>query len=222
MINSLITTDKLCIFLLLNIFFTRDFYGREINTNQRSVRQKNSITENPCNLNNSWKIKPSYLLFQDKTFRKILGNGDFMISTEVDFSIVKPLYFFAELGYLRAKGYSIPSHILVSLQMIPFSLGLKGIFPIKSSLSLYIKAGPNWIGLKENSDYIYFKHGVFKYTFGATSGAGLLIHVYENFFLDLFTNFIYGRKSYIDKYSNIRIKRYFGGFQFGAGLSFSY
>ncbi|PIR91661.1 hypothetical protein COU03_01275 [bacterium (Candidatus Gribaldobacteria) CG10_big_fil_rev_8_21_14_0_10_41_12] len=106
--------------------------------------------------------------------------------------------------------------------MIPFSLGLKGVFFINPTLAFYIKAGPNWIGLKENSDYTYFKNGVFKYTFGATFGAGFLIHVYENFSLDLFSNYIYGRKSYVDKYSNIRIKRYFGGFQFGAGLSFSY
>lgn len=222
MMNKIITTNKLCVFILFNAFFSDYFYGKEINATKNNSAQQNLIIRKRKNQKNSFKIKPSYLLFQDKTFRRILGDGNFMISIEADFFLVKYFYLFTELGYLRAKGGSIPSNVLVTLQMIPFSLGLKGIFPIKSTLALYIKAGPNWIGLKENSDYTYFEHGVFKDTFGATFGTGLLINVYENFSLDLFTNYIYGKKNYIDKYSNVRIKRYFGGFQFGIGLSFSY
>lgn len=170
----------------------------------------------------TWKIKPSAFLFQDNTFRSILGQKHFMISAELDRSLNHFFSLFTEVGYLHSHGFSKPNQVLTSIQMVPLTFGVKGTFHINSCLSIYAKAGPTWLYLQENTDYMYFGHTIHKDTFGVTSGLGFLIHALNHLSFDFFSNYIYGKKDYVDKYSNTKIKRYFGGFQFGIGLSFSY
>lgn len=187
--------------------------------------QQNAVTKKK---NNSYRftltgeIKPSCLLFQDNTFKHIFGHANFMIGAEAGCSMSRFFHLFAEIEYLYANGHTQTEQIPTSLQIMPVSIGFKGVYPINSIVDLYAKLGPNWIYVKEISDYQYFQHNDHKDTFGVTSGTGLIVHVLEKFSLDFFTHYIYGKKHYTDQYSNTKIKRYFGGFQLGIGLAFSY
>ncbi|MBN1914545.1 MAG: outer membrane beta-barrel protein [Parachlamydiales bacterium] len=205
--------------IFLGVFLAVLFTHHEARAQQTNV----PIKENKYNsFKTIWEIKPSYFHFQDNTFRDILGSGHGMFSVEIDWLICHFLALFAEAGYLYTKGHTLQEQIPTSLQVVPLSLGLKGIFSMNSLAGLYAKIGPNWLYLKEHSDYSYFQHNVDKNTFGVTAGVGLFLHIAEHMCLDFFSNYLYGKKHYIDRYSNTRIKRYFGGFQFGIGFAFAY
>ncbi len=167
-------------------------------------------------------IKPSYFIFQDNTARDIYGHGAFMITGEIDATLYKYIHAFLDVSYLYKKGKVDIVDIHSSITLVPISIGLRGIYQIKSYAAVYAKFGPNWIYAHTKQKYPYVKNSVSKKEIGFTCGIGSWFYLGRSFSLDLFADYLYNKKNIVDNTSNLKLTRYLGGFQIGAGIAYKF
>jgi len=168
------------------------------------------------------EFKPAYFHYQDNVARSIFGHGGYMSIFGFDVEAYKYLHVWIDLGFLFDSGKVKSANAKERVTFLPLSLGLKYLYKINNQASLYAKTGPNWTYVSTKVDYPYIQQRVSKNDFGALFGIGSLISLDKNFSLDLFFDYIYNKKSFIDSNSNLRLKRYFGGFAMGIGLEYGF
>ncbi|MBI5346939.1 MAG: outer membrane beta-barrel protein [Chlamydiae bacterium] len=199
---------KYYLFLFLLICFASKGFSDQCKNKSDKISMKGSILE----------IKPAYFHFQDPHLRSIFGNSAFMITGEYDHSLSNRLHIYADASYLQKEGTLHKYKTDAIITLIPLSIGLKYIYPYMSHLFFYGKAGPNWFYLRAKQQYPFVKEVDTKNGFGATLGTGSLIFISKTFFFDLFVNYLYDKKTFLDPNSNFNIKMYAGGFEVGLGF----
>lgn len=169
------------------------------------------------------EIKPAYFYFQDNTFRHIYGHGACLTSFEADIRLKQDLRIWAEAGYLYKTGHVKSAYnAKAKITLVPVSFGLKYFVNLPKGIHIYAKIGPNWYYCKTKQNYAYVPSKITKKGYGATFGIGGLIYVGKDFYLDLFSNYLYDKKEFTDPTSNSRIKRYFGGATAGLGIGYQF
>lgn len=169
-----------------------------------------------------FEIKTSYFVFQDDTARKVYSGGTFMPSLEGNYRLYKNLHLFSEAAFLYKDGTTEDVNSKATLILVPISLGLKPIFDVTDQVKIYFKAAPNWYYVREKLKYPFLKRSKSETGFGATFGVGTLKYLSCSWVLDIFVNYLYDRKTIRDSTSDIKFKRYIGGFQAGAGIGYSF
>ena len=145
-----------------------------------------------------------------------------MITGEIDATLYKYIHAFLDVSYLYKKGKVDIVDIHSSITLVPISIGLRGIYQIKSYVAVYAKFGPNWIYAHTKQKYPYVKNSISKKEFGFTCGIGSLFYLGRSFSLDLFADYLYNKKNIVDNTSNLTLTRYLGGFQVGAGIAYEF
>ncbi len=170
-------------------------------------------------------FKPAAFYFQDNAIRHIYDNVSYMSLLEFDQSVKDNWHIYLEAGYLRSHG-KIAHTVEVTWTLAPLALGVKYIQPIKSYVYLYAKLAPALILAKSKLDnsntYPWVPRVSFKKIWGAQAGVGSLLHLYREFYLDLFFSYFLGKNSFIDTNSNTRIKLWAGGFATIIGLGYKF
>jgi len=201
------------------------YFVSVLHANANEIMQDETLKSKEKNY--LFEIKGAYFLYQDKALRKIFDNSAFLGIFGFDFKTYKRLHTWVDVGYAydKGEGYECKNKEIsfrdleVKFNYVPASLGLKYVQPLTSKANLYAKIGPNWTYFKSKTSYPYVSKRKSKNQWGACLGIGSWIDFkkgYFNFFIDYF----YGRKSFLDSNSNIKIKIYTGGWAFGAGIDF--
>lgn len=198
--------------------------------NNQGIHQQIKSSKTCC-----WKprkflveIKGAYLYYQDKAFRKIFDNGNFLLTVGFDSKIYKNLHGWLDVGYLHGKGKPwiigesefIIDDYDTSINFVPLSFGLKYQHKIIRNVSLYAKIGPNWFYINNKNEYPYVDRKISKNGWGFTTGIGSIIDLNKCIALDLFIDYLYCKKSFLDCNSNKKV--FLGGVAFGAGLGYKF
>ena len=171
------------------------------------------------------EFKPAAFYFQDDTIRHIFGKFAFMAILEMDHSIKKHFHAYLSAGYASSHG-KVAHTADIAWLLVPISIGLKYVRPVASYAYFYAKLGPTWFYAKSKLDnhnaYPWVQRVSIKRIWGCNMGVGGLIKLNKHFYLDLFFNYLYGKDSFIDPNSNIRINFWVGGLEGLVGLGYKF
>lgn len=133
--------------------------------------------------------KGGYFYPLDSTTRDI-ASGGVASSFEVNVQVMGNWYAWASAGYIRMEGSTIAGEDPVTLEIVPAGLGLKYIYPIRSTcLDFYLGAGilPTYVKTTDESPFLQ-KIGR-DFDFGGVVKGGLLFNFSSCIFLDLFVDY---------------------------------
>lgn len=151
----------------------------------------------------------------DKLFRKIYG--DCLVNYEIEIGKVfcNNYELWANVGWLSKHGKSSPLLDKTRFENTTLSAGGKYIYPINACLQLYLGLGINgsFVHVHNNSHYV--KRNVNKEGVGGVAKLGLYYELYDNLFLEIFSDYLYQRMHFR---RNIQI----GGVKVGGGVGFTF
>ena len=164
------------------------------------------------------EFKPAYFFYQDKNLKDIFGTGTYISIFDISFRLYKKIYSYMEIGYLRDTGkVENANNAKTKIEFLPISLGFKCVQPIIPNWDVYAKIGPNWMYIKNTTNYQYIKNQ-YRNNWGATFGIGSIITFYNKFTVNLFADYFYNKNDFTDNNNNLTMKVYSGGLALGVGV----
>lgn len=150
---------------------------------------------------------------------KVVGEGNLSDSKWY----LQRIYLFGEVGYLDKDGTTAVGGYDTTIRIIPLTLGLKWIQPLKGQWFGYIGAGPRYFFMRIKDSLAVVKPRTYK------NGCGGVVMVGSKWF--------FARQAYLDTFLSYDFKRFsapstptsvtghsleIGGLQIGGGFGFSF
>lgn len=169
------------------------------------------------------EVKAGYFFFSDSKMRKIYDKGGFDVQLSGSYPLWRCLQLYGSVEYLQCHGRSLADHQKTRIREVPFSLGLRALFPLGCNFSYYLTAGPRFFCVHSHNDSSYVDRTISKSGLGLFVNTGFTYSLSQCFFVDLFGEYSYGRLNYTSyKTNTYGEKTQVGGFTFGAGLGYSF
>ncbi len=175
------------------------------------------------------EIKAGYFNFTNSTLRKVYNRGglDVQLCASYPFWNLNnsrwSLHAYAAMEYFQRSGKSLNTHQHTSLWALPINIGLKPVYTINDCLSYYFGIGPRYFYLHQHnrSSYIYKNRS--RNGTGFFINTGIYYKLCNQFILDVFGEYSYGKIRFRGGNSRVYTKRIqFGGFTFGGGLGYEF
>jgi hypothetical protein len=144
----------------------------------------------------SIEAKASAYIPEEEYIRKMYSNVMGMYELEMDIYLWKKVSGYFSLGYMESEGHfrGVNSH--TSLQLIPVTLGMKYAWHCSANLDVYMAAAGvySWLDIKDRMPAVeqhYSKNG-----FGGSAKVGAWYFFYNDWFVDIFAEFMYQEFSF--------------------------
>ena len=134
----------------------------------------------------------------------------------------------SDLGFFYNDGHfedanGIFADTKSSIYHIFFGLGLKAQHCFRESSNIYIKAGPSLMYYNRKQNLPATPRTLDGTGFGATIGTGVQLHIRNNWYTNLFADYMFNRKTIKNPKYPTRTKRIdIGGFLTGLGLQYKF
>lgn len=155
-------------------------------------------------------------------FREIYGGGA-LCSLEVSAETYCDIYSWFSVGYLRSTGHCIGGDYGTTLDMVPFSLGLKYHFcACRFRPYLGVGLGLNYIHTRDDSPYVIRDRS--NWGFGGVFKGGFLYKLRNRYFIDGFIDYT-AMKAGFKNHCHKVVECYdadVSGFSIGLGLGRSF
>ncbi len=129
------------------------------------------------------------------------------------------------VGYISGKGGSLQCGQSTTIEVIPFTLGIKRFFPFTDRLDGFVGLGGLW-SLYKNRDYSQSVHQHFSAnTFGGVVTLGVQYHVSNKIFVRLFGEYMYQQFRFSKVYPEHFTYRHnvdMSGTKIGCGVTYSF
>ncbi|MBS0585210.1 MAG: outer membrane beta-barrel protein [Verrucomicrobia bacterium] len=148
------------------------------------------VYENSCK-DNSISFRSAYFYPTGKLERKIYNSPIFDIELEGFYSLSHKWGLYLNVAYLEKNGRSDGLNLKTKMRMAPINFGIEYIYGLTDKVSFYVGVGPslNFISLHDNNP-IGKKHTK-KCCVGASTKSGFYYDLSNNFFADLFVDYLY-------------------------------
>lgn len=113
-------------------------------------------------------------------------------------------------------GHSLGLHDKVNVYVRPFSMGLKYEIPLTRDLALYLGGGATYTWITTHQHTPFIDRHVYKRSWGGVGKSGLIYHINDCFFLDLYADYYY------TKFDTERGSQNLGGLRAGVGIGSSF
>jgi len=174
-------------------------------------------------LNKEAEVRVAYFYPTSKKVRDIYGSGLPLYQVELSYDLCNRWSGWTSVGYLSKHGHSIGLHDDTRIHFYPIGLGVKHTFELPCHFEAYLGGGATYsiLHIKDHSSYV--KENVRKNNLGGVVKTGILYHVSECFFFDLFFDYSYTKYHFSGTHDNIKRNNLtMSGLQFGAGAGVSF
>lgn len=145
-----------------------------------------------------------------KLFREIYGNAGVNFQIEAATELCNFVELWSNLDWFSKKGHSVGFHDPTRVKISNYSLGFNFVYPINCRFALYVGAGPSIGTIWLKNRLHHGKEKTSKTVIGGVFKAGLYLTI-DNFFIDLFIDYLY-QQSHFHTHVDI------GGVKTGAGI----
>jgi hypothetical protein len=167
------------------------------------------------------EFKMGYFRFGDRTLRHIYSDGVLDIQLTSSFRVWRPLYIYAAIEYIGAKGRTLGGHERTKIRLVPLSLGLQYIQPITFDLKYYLTVGPRVFHFHQKNHSVGVPSTVNKWGCGGFINTGFMYYLTEHIIFDFFGEYSYKRMHFKTDRANVEGNSLqIGGLTLGAGIGY--
>lgn len=170
------------------------------------------------------EVKAGYFFFSDSCMRNVYRDGGFEIQASGSYPLWCWLSIYGSIGYLKVHGKSLHGCECTSLWQVPFDIGLKPIFALGDHVQYYFSFGPRYFHLHQHNNSTFVNKNKERGGLGFFVNTGFNFIPCEHFFIGLFGEYAYEKKSFCSSMPNVFGRKHVqvGGFTFGASLGYAF
>jgi hypothetical protein len=169
------------------------------------------------------ELKLGYFYFGDHKFRKIYHQD--ALDTQICGSVSLWTWFrlYGAVEYISRDGRSINGHNRTEIMFLPVSLGGQAMFNISDDVTYYATVGPRYFYIHQENHFHGIDHSVNGSALGGFANTGIQLRFADNFLLDFFGEYSYGRTHFTSHKQNVSgHTRQVGGITVGGGIGYQF
>jgi hypothetical protein len=148
------------------------------------------------------ELKVGYFYFLDDRLNRVYDGGGFDTQLSYTHPFSNYLNVYASVEYLVATGKSLGARERTVIQEVPLSLGIQPFYYINPCLKAYFTAGPRYFFVFQRNYSAFVDHHVYQDGIGFFLNLGFMYQFYENFYVDLFGEYSYGKLRFHAKHDD--------------------
>ena len=139
------------------------------------------------------------------------------------FDSVPQLSFFGQVDYLFKDGFSLNFHQATTIQLIPITLGIKWIQPIRDDVEIYFGVAPKYYFMHMTNDSTFIPPASSQNGCGFFANLGGFIYPTEHFMIDIFCSYSYMNFAAPESVPGVTsFSTNVSGFNLGVGLGYDF
>lgn len=170
---------------------------------------------NFCFAETSLQFRADAFIPTSKLFREIYEDANPSYGVEISTSLFNCYQGWLNFDWFSKKGKTKSCHAHTKLDIFNIGVGVKYPFDFCSNFSPYVGIGPSFSNVWVKNCSLC-SHKESKWAFGGIAKLGVNYYFCENFFIDLFVDYLYQRVHFRHKSADV------GGFKTGLGIGYSF